>query len=128
MKFVRSSSIRLALGAGMSALCVSLAMADGSVLKSGNVDTMPNWYGRAGGLVGADFIRSAAKPAIDPQRVGITYDKDVAQRTNMAPRDTGSSDVGITYDKDVAARTNMPRGEKAEPSITAGSAPAKTGN
>jgi hypothetical protein len=88
---------------------------------------MGNWYGRAGGLVGVDAIKSAGKPATD-QRVGITYDKDVAQRTNMPPRDTGNSDVSITYDQDVATRTNMPRGEKAEPSITAGSAPAKSGN
>jgi hypothetical protein len=128
MKFVRSSSIRLALGAGMSVLCVSVAMADGNVLKAGNVDTMSKWYGRAGGLVGADLVQSAAKPATDPQRVGITYDKDVVQRTNMPPRDTGIGDVSITYDKDVAARTNMPRGEKAASPITAGGAPAKSDN
>jgi hypothetical protein len=37
------------------------------------------------------------------------------------PRDSANSgNIGITYDKDVAARTNMSRGEQPEPIKAAG--------
>jgi hypothetical protein len=126
MKVVRTISGRLAFSAAISALCIGVSFADGNVLKSGNVDSMSKWYGRAGGLVGSDLIESNAKASTE--RVGITYDMDVAQRTNMPARDSSvKGDATITYDKDVAARTNMPRGEK-DTSITAGGAAAEVRN
>jgi hypothetical protein len=47
-------------------------------------------------------------------KIGISYDADVAARTNM-PRGEAATNgqVGVTYDADVAARTNMPRGQDA---------------
>ena len=45
----------------------------------------------------------------------MTYDKDVAARTNMSTNRSNAASVGISYDKDVAARTNMPRGSEPEP-------------
>jgi len=81
---------------------------------------MGKWYGRAGGLVGADRIEFLASPRAHGSRLGVGYDKDVAQRTNMPPRDTSADEVGISYDKDVAARTNMPRDEKTQPMQSVG--------
>ena len=119
MKFDRSIGICLAgcvlaiLGAG------GIASAD-DTLHTGDSSTMGKWYGRAGGLVGADRIESRANPSARGPQIGITYDKDVAQRTNMQPRDTSAAEVGISYDKDVAARTNMPRDEKTQPMQSVG--------
>jgi hypothetical protein len=110
MKFDRSTGL---LFAGFI-LAISGAAAD-DTLHTGDSSTMGKWYGRAGGLVGADRIE--AQSSVRGSQIGITYDKDVAQRTNMQPRDTSGAGVGITYDKDVAARTNMPRDEKAQQPI-----------
>jgi hypothetical protein len=56
-------------------------------------------------------------------RVGISYDQDVAKRTNM-PREGGTkNDISITYDKDVASRTNMQRDVPPAQSAGTGAAP-----
>jgi hypothetical protein len=121
MKFDHSIGICLAgcvlaiLGAG------SIASAD-DTLHSGDISTMGKWYGRAGGLVGADRIEFLGNSREHESRLGVAYDKDVAQRTNMPPRDTSADQVGISYDKDVAARTNMPRDEKTQPIQSVGAA------
>ena len=69
---------------------------------------------RAGGLVGADRVAHLEGNAAAAQ-VGVTYDKDVAARTNMSSDRPGATSVGISYDQDVAQRTNMPRGQESEP-------------
>jgi opacity protein-like surface antigen len=91
------------------------ATAAGPILKSGDVSQAALWYGRAGGLVGPDRIAHLQGNTADAAEVAVTYDKDVAARTNMATdRESGAS-VAISYDKDVAERTNMPRGQETQP-------------
>ena len=54
-------------------------------------------------------------------KVGISYDAEVAARTNMQHRDDKGGQLGVSYDAEVAKRTNMPRGtEPQEPSQAAG--------
>jgi hypothetical protein len=105
-----------------AALTAGTAIGDDSqALHSGNVESMSKWYGRAGGLVGADEV-SAAR--ISGANISVTYDKDVAERTNMAREPAESKGVGIAYDKDVADRTNMPRGQTAADPVKAAAGPA----
>ena len=119
MKLDSVRNMRLALGATLVALSIGSALAAGDVLRTGDASTMDHWYGRAGGLAGSDRVEGITKATPGGDRVGITYDKDVATRTNMPRQDTGSGDVSITYDKDVAERTNMPRGEQPIKAVTA---------
>jgi hypothetical protein len=74
------------------------------------------WYGRAGGLVGSDRVANL-RGNIKSAEVAITYDKDVAARTNMPSDRTEGAPVAITYDKDVAKRTNMGRAQEPEAPI-----------
>ena len=91
------------------------AIAAGPILKSGDVSQVGLWYGRAGGLVGPDRIAHLQGNTASAAEVGVTHDKDVAARTNMASdRESGAS-VAISYDKDVAERTNLPRGQEQQP-------------
>ena len=121
MKFDRSIEICLA-GVILAISGAGNVIAAGDTLHTGDSSTMGQWHGRAGGLVGAERITFISNSVGHGEPIGITYDKDVAQRTNMQPRDTSSAGVGITYDKDVAARTNMPRDEKAQPIQSVGAA------
>jgi hypothetical protein len=91
----------LALAAGLS----NLALADD--VKATRPQTIDKSYGRAGGLAGSD--RVAGLTAGD-QPVGITYDRAVAERTNMSTDRASATSVGVTYDEQVAERTNMQRG------------------
>lgn len=84
-------------------------------VTSGDLRTVDKWYGRAGGLAGSDRISALS---VGNAMVGVTYDQDVAARTNMS-RDPRTSQVGVTWDRDVAARTNMPRDGNAAPASTA---------
>ena len=94
------------LGVVALALAVTSQMAMGDdTLRSGNVQTMDKWYGRAGGLVGSDRVMAIG--AMQGERVGVVYDADVAKRNNMGAREANAS-IAITYDKDVAARNNLP--------------------
>jgi hypothetical protein len=90
------------------------AIAAGPTLKSGDIAQAGLWYGRAGGLVGADRV-AHLEGSIASAQVAVSYDKDVAARTNMSSDRAGGTSVGISYDADVAQRTNMPRGQEAEP-------------
>ena len=98
---------------------VTLAAALGStayaadIVTSGDLSTVDKWYGRGGGLVGSDRVGTLHA---GNSTVGVTFDQDVAARTNMS-RDQRTSQVGVSWDRDVAARTNMPR---------EGNAPAST--
>ena len=84
------------------------------VVTTGDVNSVGQWYGRAGGLTGSDRVHGL-RPG--DAKVGVTFDQDVAARTNMA-RDRSTGQVGVTWDRDVAARTNMQR-ESTPPSSTA---------
>jgi hypothetical protein len=92
----------LALAAGLSA---NLALADD--VRSSNTQEIQSWYGRAGGLAGSDRVtalRAGERP------VSITYDRAVAERTNMSTDRASGARIGVTYDEQVAERTNMQRG------------------
>jgi len=93
------------LGILMGSLGVGTALAGGETLKTGDSHNMDKWYGRAGGLAGSDRVEAIGKAT--GERVGISYDQDVAKRTNMPGRAVDKSNIGIT--KDVASRTNMQR-------------------
>jgi hypothetical protein len=90
--------------AAAAAFAVNSHAAD--VVTSGDLSTIDKWYGRAGGLTDTDRV-SALKAG--STQVGISYDADVAARTNMAREQATHNQVGVTYDADVAARTNMRR-------------------
>jgi hypothetical protein len=120
MKLNSSLKSQAALAAAIGVLSIGSAMAGGDALSSGDVDSMGQWYGRAGGLVGSDRVMAIGKASGDGNRVIIAHDQDVAQRTNMHRDAADNRSVGIAYDKDVAARTNMPRGEQSEPIKAAG--------
>src|SRR5512147_518793 len=111
---VKGSSVLLAAALAGS-LAGSAAFAAGPVLKTGDVAQSSLWYGRAGGLTGSDRVAHLQGHATASTDIAVTYDKDVAARTNMSANRDSASSVGISYDKDVAARTNMPRGSEPEP-------------
>jgi hypothetical protein len=107
--------------AAMAALTAGAAVGDESQpLTSGDVESMSKWYGRAGGLVGSDRV-SAARA--NGSKVGISYDKDVAERTNMQREPVEGKSIGIAFDKDVADRTNLPRGQTAPDPVKAAAGP-----
>jgi hypothetical protein len=89
------------LAAGLS----NLAIAD--EVKATDTQTIENSYGRAGGLAGSDRVVGLTT---GQRSIGVTYDRDVAARTNMSTDRASGTSVGITYDKEIAARTNMQRG------------------
>ncbi|HTS53815.1 MAG TPA: hypothetical protein VMH26_11115 [Burkholderiales bacterium] len=91
--------------AAAAAFAVNAHAAD--VVTSGDVSGIDKWYGRAGGLTDADRVNGLKAGAT---KLGISYDADVAARTNMPRAQATHNEVGITYDADVAARTNMQRG------------------
>ena len=47
--------------------------------------------------------------AADLNEVRVTFDQDVAARTNMQRTPGDTSALGVTFDQDVAKRTNMQR-------------------
>ena len=112
--------VQVAVAAVLGALSVGSAVAGSDILKSGNVDQMSQWYGNAGGLQGTDRVMVLGKSTSAGNEVGIAYDKDVAERTNLPRHQATTSTAGIAYDKDVADRTNMQRSEKSTPIQEAG--------
>jgi hypothetical protein len=120
MKRNSSFKSQVAWATAIGMLSIGSALAGGDALSTGNVDSMGQWYGRAGGLVGSDRVMALGKASGDSNRVIIAYDKDVAQRTNMQRDSANNGNIGIAYDKDVAARTNMPRDETSGPIKAAG--------
>jgi len=113
-------------GTAMVGLAFALAMSgaySADLVMSGDVEQIPMWQGRAGGLTDSDRVGHLSLTKSDATKVGVSYDKDVAQRTNM-PRDAATaSSVGISYDAAVAERTNMPRAEKQSQGIQAAQQP-----
>jgi hypothetical protein len=106
-------------------LAAPAAFADSTTLTSGDLSTADHWYGRAGGLIGVDRVAALPAAGSNPG-ITITYDRDVAQRTNMPLDRSNGSGVTVTYDRDVAARTNMGRSQDSEPIQAAGIPGAKS--
>jgi hypothetical protein len=87
------------------------------VVSSSDLTNVDKWYGRAGGLVGSDRVSGLTSGGT---RIGVSYDADVAARTNMGRTGESAGQVGVTFDSDVAARTNMPRTQPTQVPATAG--------
>jgi hypothetical protein len=128
MKLSFYGNVQTAVGVILVALSVGSATAAGDVVGTSDPASFSHSYGRAGGLVGSDRITALGKATGDGKQVGITYDKDVAERTNMPRGDGASGNVGIAYDKDVAERTNMQRAAKPDPAIKAVGVDAQRSN
>jgi hypothetical protein len=110
-----------ALAAGAAMFAGSAIGDESQALNSGDVESMSKWHGRAGGLTGSDAVSAARTSGA---KVSVTYDKDVAERTNMTREPAEGKNIGVTYDKDVADRTNMTRSKTAPDSVKAATAPA----
>ena len=122
MKF-RNKLIASALAA-TAALTISTAFAaDGGTVGSSDLQNIDKWYGRAGGLTDGDRVTGLAT---GNGRIGVSYDADVAARTNMRRSEATGGQVGVTYDADVAARTNMQRGQDVSQPKAAGIEGAKS--
>jgi len=115
---------KLLVAAAVVAAALSANAVAADVVTSGDLGTVNQWYGRAGGLAGSDRVSGLAAGS---SRVGVAYDADVANRTNMPRAQAGNGNVTVTYDADVAARTNMPRGElDLHPRTASGSGAPRT--
>jgi hypothetical protein len=94
--------------AAAAALSMNVASAaDTGTVTSSDLHDIDKWFGRAGGTVGSDRV-SALKAG--SKSIGVSWDQDVAARTNMSRERADSATVGVSYDQEVAARTNMRRG------------------
>jgi hypothetical protein len=93
-----------------TAATLSINASAAEVVTSSSVDTVAKSYGRAGGMTDADRVSGLQ---VGTGRVGVSYDADVAARTNMQRSSSSNATVGVTYDADVAARTNMQRATEA---------------
>jgi len=113
MKF-RNKLIASALAA-TAVLSMNAFAAEGSTVGSSDLQNIDKWYGRAGGLTGSDRVSGLTAPA---KPLGVSWDQDVASRTNMSVNRDNNGTIGVTYDTDVAARTNMGRGTP-EPAVKA---------
>ena len=114
---VSTSAVALALAAMLS-LTGKAVHAEGPVLKSSNPNEFSHWYGRAGGTTGTERIDSLNEATLPPPGVSVTYDKDIAERTNMQREGVDNKDIGISYDQGIAERTNMGRSQpEATPEI-----------
>ena len=80
--------------------------ADTGTVGSSDVQQLDKWYGRAGGLTDSDRVSGLATSR---KPIGVSWDQDVAARTNMSTDRGATATVGVSYDEDVAARTNMGR-------------------
>jgi hypothetical protein len=115
---LRNSTLALALLTATGAF-INVANAEESVLKSSNPSQFDRWHGRAGGITGAQRIEALHAADLPPAKVSVTYDEDVAARTNMQRDGVDKKDIGVTYDEAVAARTNMARDKQQTPAAVA---------
>src|SRR5262249_26034603 len=114
MEWRRQMNSKLLISAIAAAAAFAVNVHAAEVVTSGNLNTVDKWYGRAGGLTDADRVVTGLSTS--GTKVGISYDADVAARTNMKGGEaTTNGQVGISYDADVAARTNMQRGQAPQP-------------
>jgi hypothetical protein len=113
----RMKSIHVSTSAAALALAVMLSLTskavhpEGPVLKSSNPNQFDHWYGRAGGTTGTNRIDTLNEATFPPPNVSLSYDKDIAERTNMQREGVDNTEIGIAYDKGIAARTNMGRSQ-----------------
>jgi hypothetical protein len=104
------SKLSVSIVAAAAALSVGVASAQSDAVKSNDAGTIGKSYGRAGGLVGSDRVQGLRPHGSASAPLGVSWDAEVAARTNMPIDRTRDAGVGVTYDQAVAERTNMPRG------------------
>ena len=73
----------------------SLTSAIAAEVHTGNSDAMPQWFGRAGGLVGSDVVTQFKAQQETSQPVQVSFSPAVAEWTNMA---RGEAQVGPVTD------------------------------
>jgi cytoskeletal protein RodZ len=88
---------------------MGVASAGSDAVKVTDLGTIIHSYGRAGGPVGSDRVMSLASHTSANASLGVSWDAEVAARTNMPTDRAPGAGVGVAYDQDVAERTNMPR-------------------
>jgi hypothetical protein len=108
-------------GLALATALSNLALADD--VKATNPQTIAKSYGRAGGLAGSDRVMGLT---VGTQPVGVTYDRGIAERTNMSTDRAAETSLGVTYDEQIAERTNMQRGSPK--SVVAQQPPRKSSN
>ncbi len=108
---------KLLLSAIAAAAAIAANAYAADVVTSGDLGTVDKWYGNAGGLQGTDRVMYLSSSRT---KVGVAYDKDVAERTNMPRGEASHNAVGVSYDADVAAPTNMQRATTPTGKATAG--------
>jgi hypothetical protein len=104
------STLSVSILAAAAALSVGVASAESTAVKSNDVGTINKSYGRAGGLVGSDRVKDLRVHTSSHAPLGVSWDAEVAARTNMPADRAAGAGVGVSYDHAVAERTNMPRG------------------
>jgi hypothetical protein len=107
------SKLSVSVLAAVAALSVGIASAEANDVKSNDIGTIGKSYGRAGGPVGSDRIKGLSVHTSANAPLGVSWDAEVAARTNMPGDRAAGAGVGVTYDQAVAERTNMPRGTAA---------------
>ena len=108
---------KLLLSAIAAATAIAANAYAADVVTSGDLATIDKWYGNAGGLQGTDRVMYLNSSRT---KIGVAYDKDVAERTSMPRGEASHNEVGVTYDADVTARTNMQRATTPADKATAG--------
>jgi hypothetical protein len=108
---------KLLLSAIAAATAIAANAYAADTVTSGDLSTVDKWYGNAGGLQGTDRVMYLNSSRT---KVGIAYDKDVAERTNMQRGEATHNEIGVSYDADVATRTNMQRATTPADKATAG--------
>jgi hypothetical protein len=104
---LRTKLIVSAIAAAAAFSVTAASAASTGTVTSSELQDIDKWFGRAGGIVGSD--RVSALRAGD-KSIGVSWDQDVAARTNMSRERANTATVGVSYDQEVAARTNMGRG------------------
>ena len=109
MKF-RNKLIASALAA-TAALSINTAFAaDGGTVGSSDLQNIDKWYGRAGGLIGSDRVSGLTAPS---KALGVSWDQDVASRTNMSvnrdtrPMSGRSRAAGVASRPDASSRKRL---------------------
>ncbi len=90
---------------------VSVNSAIAAELRSGNIDAMARWYGRAGGPVGADAVHTPQVSQNGGQPLQVSFSEALAEWTNMHRKDatvgpvTDSSGAGSQAAGPIGAAT-----------------------
>jgi hypothetical protein len=105
------SKLSITVLAAAAAFSVGVASAAADDVRSSDIGAIGKSYGRAGGLVGSERIKDLSTHNSARSPLGVSWDAEIAARTNMPADRASVAGVGVSYDKAVAERTNMPRGE-----------------